>query len=94
MNPLIQNPDERRGRKASETRKYISWIFGVHAEFRVKGSLLYLPDDIRVETERGAGALQSVITEHTQTTEQQQQRRRKYLLNPCTAKTEMLFLFI
>lgn len=54
---------EEAGRHHRDTGKDVSWIFGVHTEFRVKGSLLYLPDDIRVETERGAGALQSVITE-------------------------------
>lgn len=85
---------EEAGRHHRDTGKHISWISGVHTEFRAHGSSLYLPDDIGVETERGAGALQSVITEHVQTTDQQQQKCRKYLPQPCTAKTEMLFLFI
>lgn len=68
---------EKKRRHNRDTGKHISWIFGVHTEFRVKGWLVYLPNDIRVETERRAGALQSVITEYHQTTEQQQQRVQK-----------------
>lgn len=59
-----------------------------HTEFReaprVKGSLLYLPDDIRVETERGARALQPVIKDKRHQT--LGQTHRKELLNPCPSQ--------